>query len=151
MDNAPIPPLQSFVNGYRKKMATHTTVFLTSKSMFIVLRSRTSPMQIGRLNINVIFHPYQPLNFVIFLQCERIHLNITGEFYPVDAPSILFLEFFQKRAALDFKDHSFLDFPCLGVLEARDDFVEPNVDTAAILRILHLLLLSAYKHKKAGL
>ena len=138
MNNTPIPPLNSFVNGYRKKMTTNTTVFLTSKSMFVVLRSRTSPMQIDRFNINIVFHPNQPLNFIIFFQSECIHFNITRDFYPVDTPSILFLEFSQKRTTFNFEDHSFLDFTSFSISEAGDNFVKPNANTTSFYTIFHI-------------
>ena len=46
--------------------------------------------------------------------------------------------------------HSFLDFPSFGILEAGNNFVEPNADTTSVYAILHLSLLDAYGVRSFG-
>ena len=130
--------MHRLVNSNRKKMPTHPTIFLLSKSKLIIVWSSTPPMQIRGFYVSIIFHPYQPLYFIVFLQGKSIHFDIARDINPVDAPPILFPEFSQERAAFDFENHGLLDFSSFGILEARHDFVQPNVNTTCTQRIIHL-------------
>ena len=138
MNKSVISPCKGTVRRYGKKMTPNTDVFLLTKSMFIIVRSGTSPMQIGGLYIHVISYPDKPLNFIIFLQGKGKDLNFFGNFDPINFPPVLFVEFFQERPAFNPEHHRFLDFPSFGILEAGNNFVEPYVDTTSDYAILHL-------------
>jgi hypothetical protein len=81
-----VPPLHGFFNCYGEKMAPNATIFLPAISMFIIVRSRTSPMQIGGFYIHVIFHPNKPLNFIIFLQRKGENIHFFWNFNPIYSP-----------------------------------------------------------------
>lgn len=151
MNSSFIPPRKRTIHSNSKKMPSNTAIFGTFRKCFVVMRSSTSPMQIGSVSIHIIPYSNQPLDFVILLQGESIDLNFFGDIDPIDSPPILFLELSQKRATFNFEYHSFFDFACLNILETRNNFIQPNVNTSAIQRIIHLSLLPAYKLKKAGL
>ena len=93
-------------------------------------------MQIGGFYIHVISHPNKPLDFIIFLQRKGENIHFFWNFNPIYSPSVLFVEFFQERPAFNPEYHSFLDFPSFGILEAGNNFVEPNADTTSVYAIL---------------
>ena len=138
MNKSVISPCKGTVRRYGEKMTTNTDVFLLTKSMFIIVRSGTSPMQIGGLYIHVISYPDKPLNFIIFLQGKGKDLNFFGNFDPINFPPILFVEFSQERPTFNPEYHCFLDFLSFGILEAGNNFVEPYADTTSVYAILHL-------------
>ena len=138
MNKSVISPCKGSVRRYSKKMTTNTDEFLLTKSMFVILRSGTSPMNIRRFYIHIIPHPDKPLNFIIFLQSKGKDFNLFGNFNPIYFPPILFVEFFQERSTFNPEYHRFLDFPSFGILEAGNNFVEPYADTTSVYAILHL-------------
>ena len=138
MNKSVISPCKGTVRRYGKKMTPNTDVFLLTKSMFVILRSGTSPMNIRRFYIHIIPYPDKPLDFIIFPQSKGKDLNFFGNFDPINFPPVLFIEFSQERPTFNPEYHSFLDFPSFGILEAGNNFVEPNADTTSVYAILHL-------------
>lgn len=141
MNNPIIPPRKGSICSYSEKMSANTDEFLPAQSVFVVLRSGTSPMNICSFYILIIPYPYKPLDFIIFLQGKGKGLNFFRNINPIYSPSVFLGEFLQKRATFNLEDNSFLDFSSFGIFEARDNVIQPNINTAAIQRILHLLLL----------
>ena len=150
MNKSVISPCKGTVRRYGKKMTPNTDVFLLTKSMFVILRSGTSPMNIRRFYIHIIPYPDKPLDFIIFPQSKGKDLNFFGNFDPINFPPVLFVEFSRKDLLSILNTTVSLISP-VSVSLRQGTISSSQMPTPPAITPFFIFPPSAYMHKKAGL